>query len=705
MPLLGSIMTIDAGSPTQASTSVFEENMTWSRSTGAATSSANQARTIPNDEQHPRRLLSLATTTVADPGGKLPDVIDQRPSEPADTVNGNDTGIGTIVQRQEETRKNGGCACARLNLATRFGGQDTASGSRLPFLVTEQSDQVEVAATSEGSTVDSNSTVALGIGTEDIERLRELELLFGLGGMMEDLGGSFNDSFNESLGFPWNASLYNESYFVFGESMYPSGYTLPHIIMASVLATLLMIVIVVGNMLVIIAIATEKALKNIQNWFIASLAVADFFLGLVIMPFSLANEIMGYWIFGYWWCDIHSAMDVLLCTASIMNLCLISLDRFWSITQAVDYLKKRTPARAALMIALVWLLSALVCIPPLLGWKRPTPAEEYPKCKLSEDIGYVLYSALGSFYIPSCIMVFVYIRIYFAAKARARRGIRKQPRPRAVVPPESPDVRQTSFTQSTPATESKKPPGSTMENVATIENQPVQIPIVTCDFASDVSTSEADPGGGSSIPMEEKDTLKVAIPMPVQKSSLKATLSVNGDGQSSVPSRCRAPSVGIDVDMVSEFDPSSSDSGVVSRCAVVKPLKLRLCQPIFGRRHLGKLRREHGEGKHSGGKDDSGVDGKSSKPRDPEREKRRLARKKEKRATLILGFIMGSFIACWLPFFVLYIAKPLFPDVEIPTQAFVIAFWLGYMNSALNPFIYTVFNKDFRRAFRRILFK
>lgn len=48
-----------------------------------------------------------------------------------------------------------------------------------------------------------------------------------------------------------------------------------------------------------------------------------------------------------------------------------------------------------------------------------------------------------------------------------------------------------------------------MENVATIENQPVQIPIVTCDFASDVSTSEADPGGGNSIPMEEKDTLKV----------------------------------------------------------------------------------------------------------------------------------------------------------------------------------------------------
>lgn len=176
----------------------------------------------------------------------------------------------------------------------------------------------------------------------------------------------------------------NQTYIIFREdSYYPSGYSLPHIILASVIVTLLIIVVVVGNMLVIIAIATEKALKNIQNWFIASLAVADFFLGLVIMPFSLANELMGYWIFGNWWCDIHSAMDVLLSTASIMNLCLISLDRYWSITQAVDYLKKRTPVRAAVMITLVWILSAVICIPPLLGYKVDREPEEFPKCKVS----------------------------------------------------------------------------------------------------------------------------------------------------------------------------------------------------------------------------------------------------------------------------------------------------------------------------------
>ncbi|XP_008548259.3 alpha-2C adrenergic receptor [Microplitis demolitor] len=542
---------------------------------------------------------------------------------------------------------------------------------------------------------------------------------------MDELNGSYlNKSYEEFSINDNNTRDDNETYI---EGLYPSGYSLVQIIFASIAATILMIIVVVGNMLVIIAIATEKALKNIQNWFIASLAVADFFLGLIIMPFSLANEIMGYWIFGYWWCDIYSAMDVLLCTASIMNLCLISLDRYWSITQAVKYLKKRTPARAFFMITLVWILSALICIPPLLGWKRPSPEEEFPKCKLSEDIGYVLYSALGSFYIPSCIMVFVYIRIYFAAKARARRGIRKQPKPRPAAPPESPDIRQTSFTQSTSAAEPRLGHGiNTIKNVATIENQAVQIPIVTCDFASDVSTSEADPGGGSTA--DEKDTLKVSVTLPMQKTNLMATLSVNGnEGQSglatsatsSIPltSRCRAPSVGIDVDMVSEFDPSSSDSGVVSRCAVVKPLKLRLCRPIFGRKAIGKVKRDNNSdvsssrNNNQSGNNNSRDCGtpveiiKPVKPRDPEREKRRIARKKEKRATLILGLIMGSFIACWLPFFFLYIVKPLFPFLSIPGQTFVIAFWLGYMNSALNPVIYTVFNKDFRRAFRRILYK
>ncbi|XP_037077842.1 alpha-2C adrenergic receptor-like [Pollicipes pollicipes] len=178
-----------------------------------------------------------------------------------------------------------------------------------------------------------------------------------------------------------NASNVTFVMYSWGDAIHPSGYSTPRIVLTAIAVTLIMVVVVVGNMLVIIAIATEKALKGIQNWFIASLAVADFLVGLVIMPFSLAKELMGYWIFGELWCSLHAAIDVLVCTSSINNICLISLDRYWSITQAVDYLKSRTPRRAALMIAFVWLFSALICIPPLLGWKKTRPRAQFPQCE------------------------------------------------------------------------------------------------------------------------------------------------------------------------------------------------------------------------------------------------------------------------------------------------------------------------------------
>ena len=67
--------------------------------------------------------------------------------------------------------------------------------------------------------------------------------------------------------------------------------------------TLVLATIVIGNVLVIIAVFNEISLNSEQNWFVASLAVADLTLGLVVMPFSLAQEVMGYWVFGEPWCQ------------------------------------------------------------------------------------------------------------------------------------------------------------------------------------------------------------------------------------------------------------------------------------------------------------------------------------------------------------------------------------------------------------------
>uniref|UniRef100_A0A182VVL1 G-protein coupled receptors family 1 profile domain-containing protein n=1 Tax=Anopheles minimus TaxID=112268 RepID=A0A182VVL1_9DIPT len=149
------------------------------------------------------------------------------------------------------------------------------------------------------------------------------------------------------------------------------------------------------------------------------------------------------WIFGDVWCRIWLAVDVWMCTASILNLCAISLDRYVAVTRPVTYPSIMSTRRAKSLIAGLWVLSFVICFPPLVGWKEqkvkenvyyqygnytlvsvtPSPAPPLPcpwTCELTNDAGYVVYSALGSFYIPMFVMLFFYWRIYRAAVRTTR---------------------------------------------------------------------------------------------------------------------------------------------------------------------------------------------------------------------------------------------------------------------------------------------
>ena len=85
-------------------------------------------------------------------------------------------------------------------------------------------------------------------------------------------------------------------------------------------------------------------------------------------------------------------------------------------------------------------------------------------------------------------------------------------------------------------------------------------------------------------------------------------------------------------------------------------------------------------------------------------ERQKISLTRERRLSRTLGIIISVFLLCWVPFFVVYLLSA-FIDVSIymkePLPTLIL--WLGYMNSACNPLIYTVFNVEFRTAFKHLL--
>lgn len=189
----------------------------------------------------------------------------------------------------------------------------------------------------------------------------------------------------------------------------------------AVILSLIIIVTIVGNILVILSVFTYKPLRIVQNFFIVSLAVADLTVAILVLPLNVAYSIRGRWDFGIHICKMWLTSDVLCCTASILNLCAIALDRYWAITDPINYAQKRTVERVLILILGVWVLSLVISSPPLIGWNDwPDHFDRDTPCQLTSNQGYVIYSSLGSFFIPLIIMTIVYIEIYVATRRRLR---------------------------------------------------------------------------------------------------------------------------------------------------------------------------------------------------------------------------------------------------------------------------------------------
>ncbi|KAJ4940440.1 hypothetical protein JOQ06_026743 [Pogonophryne albipinna] len=147
------------------------------------------------------------------------------------------------------------------------------------------------------------------------------------------------------------------------------GHTVLQVLVIVFLTGSLSIVTVVGNILVMVSFKINKALKTVNNYYLLSLAFADLTIGTLSMNLYTTYIIMNQWALGPVVCDLWLAIDYVASNASVMNLLVISFDRYFSVTRPLTYRAKRTTKRAMTMIGLAWSISFILWAPAILFWQ------------------------------------------------------------------------------------------------------------------------------------------------------------------------------------------------------------------------------------------------------------------------------------------------------------------------------------------------
>uniref|UniRef100_A0A8D3BWQ5 G-protein coupled receptors family 1 profile domain-containing protein n=1 Tax=Scophthalmus maximus TaxID=52904 RepID=A0A8D3BWQ5_SCOMX len=354
---------------------------------------------------------------------------------------------------------------------------------------------------------------------------------------------------------------------------------------ALVFGVVLIVIITGGNVLVCLSVYLEKALKTTTNYFIVSLAFADLLLAVLVLPLFVYAEFQGgVWSLNMMMCDGLMTMDVMLCTASIFNLCAISVDRFIAVSIPLNYNRKHVDHRQLVLLSATWLLALAVASPVIFGINN-VPDRDSSECKL-EDNNYVIYSSVCSFFIPCPIMVLLYFGIF--------RGLQHWE-----------EARRAKLRSSIDACRKLQHAATTLPSLTGTIPGPLPMPLPRV-IERDLAQSRLD---------DTDDCTKQEIPYPRQYR------------ENSVPS------------------------------------------VTFSHHQL--------------------------------RRKRAKINSRERKAMRVLPVVVGCFLFCWTPFFVVHTTRAVCLTCDIPLALMSTVTWLGYVNSALNPIIYTVFNTEFKKFFKK----
>ena len=113
-------------------------------------------------------------------------------------------------------------------------------------------------------------------------------------------------------------------------------------VILGILAAVVSVVTVLGNLTVLLAFGLERTIRQPTNYFIASLAVSDLLIGTFSMPLFTQYLLLTYWPLGPWLCDLWLSLDWTVCLTSQYTVFSITMDRFLSVKIPAKYRNWRT---------------------------------------------------------------------------------------------------------------------------------------------------------------------------------------------------------------------------------------------------------------------------------------------------------------------------------------------------------------------------
>ena len=169
---------------------------------------------------------------------------------------------------------------------------------------------------------------------------------------------------------------------------------------------LLSVVTATGNTFVVFLVAKNRRLHSSANWFVLSLAVADFGVGIVVFPSSyfckysmacnMTVQMAFYWFF------LHS---------SVTNLCFLTYDRYTAIVHPLRYNTFMTERRPGMVILTAWLIPFAISLSLLVGMYATNSNTALNALRL---IG------VSAFDIISCALLFyAVVRVLVVARAQS----------------------------------------------------------------------------------------------------------------------------------------------------------------------------------------------------------------------------------------------------------------------------------------------